>query len=120
MKSGKTACFLSVKPNLSVHHVTIENENIVTGIQHLTKAGIWLNGGYFIFRKEIFDYIRNGEELVEEPFRRLIRENKVITQKHNGFWIGMDTFKDRQQLEERFSNGEAPWELWRKNKENSG
>jgi len=114
IKSDKTACFLSVKPNLSVHHVTIENENIVTGIQHLTKAGIWLNGGYFIFRKEIFDYIRNGEELVEEPFRRLIRENKVTTQKHNGFWIGMDTFKDRQLLEEVFSSGEAPWEHWRK------
>ena len=114
-RSGKTACFLAVKPNLSVHQVTIENENIVTGIQHLSKAGIWLNGGYFIFRKEIFDYIRNGEELVEEPFRRLIKEDKITTQKHHGFWIGMDTFKDRQQLEERFSSGDAPWECWRKN-----
>jgi glucose-1-phosphate cytidylyltransferase len=114
LKTNKTACFLSVKPNLSVHNVTIENENIVTGIQHLTKAGIWLNGGYFIFNKHIFDYINNGEELVEEPFRRLIKENNITTQKHHGFWIGMDTFKDRQQLEERFSRGDAPWELWKK------
>jgi glucose-1-phosphate cytidylyltransferase len=114
MKNDKIACFLSVKPNLSVHHVTIENENHVTGIQHLTRAGIWLNGGYFIFKREIFDYIKYGEELVEEPFRRLIKNEKIMTQKHNGFWIGMDTFKDRQQLEENFTKGDAPWELWRK------
>jgi glucose-1-phosphate cytidylyltransferase len=118
IKMDYTACFLSVKPNMSVHNVTIENDNIVTGIQHLTRSGIWLNGGYFIFRKEIFDYIKNGEELVEEPFRRLIKNNKLTTQKHNGFWIGLDTFKDRQQLEERFSNGDAPWEFWRKDIKN--
>ena len=118
MKNDKIACFLSVKPNLSVHHVTIENENHVTGIQHLTRAGIWLNGGYFIFKKEIFDYIKYGEELVEEPFRRLIKNEKIMTQKHNGFWIGMDTFKDRQQLEENFTKGDAPWEVWRKNTNN--
>jgi glucose-1-phosphate cytidylyltransferase len=114
IKNDKTACFLAVRPNLSVHHVKIENENHVTGIQHLTRSGIWLNGGYFIFKREIFEYLNYGEELVEEPFGRLIKNKKIMTQKHNGFWIGMDTFKDRQQLEERFSKGDAPWELWRK------
>ena len=115
IKSDKIACFLSVKPNLSVHHVTIENENIVKGIENITKSGLRLNGGYFVFRREIFEYINYGEELIEEPFARLIKNRKIMTQKHNGFWIGMDTFKDRQQLEERFSNEDAPWELWRKN-----
>jgi glucose-1-phosphate cytidylyltransferase len=112
--SDKIACFLAVRPNLSVHHVTIEDEKTVTRIENITRSGIWLNGGYFIFKRDIFEYINYGEELVEEPFKRLIDDKKIMTQKHNGFWIGMDTFKDRQQLEERFSKGDAPWELWRK------
>jgi glucose-1-phosphate cytidylyltransferase len=114
IKTDKIACFLSVRPNLSVHHVTIENENIVTALENITRSGLRLNGGYFIFRREIFEYMNYGEELIEEPFKRLIKNKKIMTQKHNGFWIGMDTFKDRQQLEERFSKGDAPWELWRK------
>ena len=85
MKGDKTACFLAVRPNSSVHHVTIDNENHVTGIQNLTKAGIWLNGGYFIFKREIFEYINYGEELVEEPFWRMIKNKQIVTQKHNGF-----------------------------------
>ena len=117
-KSGKTACFLSVRPNLSVHHVTIDNQNVVTGIENITRSGLRLNGGYFVFRKDIFEYIKYGEELVDEPFKRLITDRKIMTQKHDGFWIGMDTFKDRQQLEERFSKGDAPWELWRKDLNN--
>ena len=119
IKSDKVACFLSVRPNLSVHHITIEDENIVTSIENITRSGIWLNGGYFIFKRDIFEHINYGEELVEEPFKRLIINKKIMTQKHNGFWIGMDTFKDRQQLEERFSKGDAPWELWRKGLKNN-
>jgi glucose-1-phosphate cytidylyltransferase len=115
IKTDKIACFLSVRPNLSVHHVTIENENIVTALENITRSGLRLNGGYFIFRREIFEYMNYGEELIEEPFKRLIKNKKIMTQKHNGFWIGMDTFKDRQQLEERFAKGDAPWELWGKN-----
>jgi glucose-1-phosphate cytidylyltransferase len=76
VNNDKTACFLSVRPNLSVHQVTIENENHVKAIQNITRSGIWLNGGYFIFRKEIFEYMKYGEELVEEPFKRLIEKRE--------------------------------------------
>ena len=71
-----------------------------------------INGGYFVFRTEIFQYIRSGEELVGEPFRRLIRDNQLIAYRHDGFWMAMDTLKDRERIEEFYSRGNAPWEVW--------
>jgi glucose-1-phosphate cytidylyltransferase len=72
-------------------------------------AEIWINGGYFIFRPEIFDYMREGEELVLEPFQRLIQEDKLMAYKHEGFWRSMDTLKDRQILEDLVEHGKMPW-----------
>jgi glucose-1-phosphate cytidylyltransferase len=114
MKSGKVASFLSVKPTHSFHVVSINADQSVSGIEHLTKAGIWINGGFFIFRKEIFGEMRNGEELVNEPFKRLIKKNELITYKYKGFWASMDTFKDKQMLDEVYQRGEAPWEVWKR------
>jgi glucose-1-phosphate cytidylyltransferase len=85
----------------------------VTGIQHLSRSGLYVNGGYFIFRKEIFNYIRDGEELVEEPFRRLVEEGLLAGYRHDGFWMPMDTFKDKQLLEDMYAKGVAPWEVWK-------
>jgi glucose-1-phosphate cytidylyltransferase len=114
MKSGKVASFLSVKPTHSFHVVSINGDQSVSGIEHLTKAGICINGGFFIFKKEIFGEIRNGEELVNEPFKRLIKRNELITYKYKGFWASMDTFKDKQMLDEVYQRGEAPWEVWKR------
>jgi glucose-1-phosphate cytidylyltransferase len=114
-KKNKIAIFLSVKPyHHSFHVVTIKNGGAVSQIKHVTKTGIWLNGGYFIFKKAIFDYIKNGEELVEEPFQRLIKEGELHTYKYDGFWMGMDTFKEKQQLDNMYSRGETPWVVWKK------
>jgi glucose-1-phosphate cytidylyltransferase len=74
-----------------------------------------INGGYFVFRKEIFDYMREGEELVLEPFQRLIQEKELVGYSYDGFWAGMDTFKDRQELESLWGSGAAPWHVWRDN-----
>ncbi|MGC4095557.1 MAG: hypothetical protein QM706_00420 [Nitrospira sp.] len=72
--------------------------------------------GYFIFKKEIFRYIQTGEELVVEPFQRLIKENQLIGYRYDGYWECMDTFKDKQRLDEMYGRSEAPWELWRSKK----
>ena len=69
-------------------------------------ADLWINGGFFIFRREIFDYMRDGEELVEAPFRRLIEADQLLAIRHERFWRPMDTLKDKQNLVEQ---GEAPW-----------
>jgi len=109
----KVASFLAVKPTQSFHVVTIKNHDQVAGISPLGESGIWINSGYFIFRKEIFKYIREGEDLVKEPFRRLIAEKKIMTHKHDSFWMAMDTFKDKQFLDEMVAKDDVPWEVWR-------
>ena len=59
--------------------------------------------------------MRDKEELVEEPFHLLLREQQLIGYPYDGFWASMDTFKDRQQLESLYSRGAAPWEVWKSN-----
>jgi glucose-1-phosphate cytidylyltransferase len=115
IKQDKTASFLSVKPTQSFHVVALKNGDQVAGIQHIGDSDIWINGGYFILRKDIFSQIKDGEELVSEPFRRLIEKQKLMTVRHKGFWVAMDTFKDKQYLDDLFSKDKAPWQVWKAN-----
>ncbi len=109
----KIAAFLSVPPTHSFHVVTLRPDGIVTGIEHVAASGLRINGGFFIFRREIFDYIRPGEELVEEPFQRLISEGQLIAYPYEGFWAPMDTLKDLQTLQALEEGGRPPWAVWR-------
>jgi len=115
-RQGKVASFLCVRPNLSYHVVSLQKDtSLVADIHAIDNGDVRVNGGYFIFRKEIFNYIRDKEELVEEPFHRLLREKQLMGYAYDGFWASMDTFKDRQQLESLYAAGTAPWEVWRTN-----
>jgi|SoiMethySBSTD1v2_1073268.scaffolds.fasta_scaffold09246_9 glucose-1-phosphate cytidylyltransferase len=111
--SQKTASFVSSQPTHSFHVVKRDESGLVTAIQHLAHSDILINGGYFIFKRRIFDYVRSGEELVEAPFQKLIAEKELISYHYNGFWAPMDTFKDKQLLDELYGRGEAPWEVWK-------
>jgi glucose-1-phosphate cytidylyltransferase len=91
--SQAVAKFVAVKPHVSFH---------------------------IVFRQEIFDYMRKGEEIVNEPFQRLIAKKRLLAEKYDGFWISMDTFKDRQLLEDLYSRGDAPWELWKRGPNDTG
>jgi glucose-1-phosphate cytidylyltransferase len=113
LQRNKVGAFLAVRPNQSFHMVSFEGD-VVTAVQPIAQAGVWINGGFFVFRKEIFSYIKDGEELVEQPFRRLMEQGELLGYKYDGYWACMDTFKDRQQLDDLYTRGEAPWELWRK------
>ena len=112
-RRDKVAAFLSVAPTHSFHVVHVRGDGLVTGIEGVAASGLRINGGYFIFRREIFDYIREGEELVEEPFQRLIAEGQLIAYPHEGFWAPMDTLKDMQTLEALYDAGSPPWAVWR-------
>ena len=112
--SGKTAAFLSVRPPTSFHMVATDEHNLVTSIRDVRETDVRVNGGYFVFRREIFDHVREGEELVLEPFARLIQQRKLIAYPYDGFWEAMDTFKDKQHLDELAASGHAPWEVWKK------
>jgi len=107
--SGKLACFLAVRPPLTYHLADIAEDGRVREFRTSTTSDIWINGGYFLFRGEIFDYMREGEELVLEPFARLIAEDKLMAYKHEGFWRSMDTLRDWQSLEDMVEKGNMPW-----------
>lgn len=118
-ESGAIGCATAVRPPHSFHSITAGNDDFVTGITPVTDTDMWLNGGYFVFRKELFDYIEPGEELVVEPFHRLIEKRNLIALKHEGFWKAMDTFKDKIEFERMYARGQRPWEHWQ-NKNDSG
>ena len=65
-----------------------------------------------VFRNQIFDYIQSGEELVHQPFQRLIKEKKLTSYRYEGFWVSMDTFKDKQRLDDMYARGDTPWMVW--------
>ncbi|MBW7851583.1 MAG: glucose-1-phosphate cytidylyltransferase [Rhodospirillales bacterium] len=112
-RQGGIATFIAVRPNHSFHVTTIEDDGRVTGIHDVKSSGMWINGGYFVLGREIFDYLRAGEELVLAPFQRLIERQALSAYRHEGFWRGVDTFKDLQELENMLSQGDGAWEVWR-------
>lgn len=109
---GQVATFLCVSPGQSFHAVTLENDGHVSDIHDLSQSGVNINGGFFVFRKSIFDYMRDGEELVHAPFKRLIEIRQLVAYPYKGFWASMDTFKDKQKLDDLHAKGDAPWEIW--------
>jgi glucose-1-phosphate cytidylyltransferase len=113
LSHGKIASFVSVKPTVSFHVVNTDDHGRVTGIEDVARSHLRINGGFFIFRRDIFDVVQEGEDLVEEPFQRLIARDQLVAYPYDGFWQAMDTFKDRQRLEQLYAEGNAPWEVWK-------
>jgi glucose-1-phosphate cytidylyltransferase len=109
-ESGKVASLLCVRPNYTFNVVTATGPR-VTGFQDLAETGIWVNGGYFVFRGEVFDYIEEGEDL-PAMLRRLIGAGELVTYAYEGFWAPMDTLKDKQRLESLVESGGSAWQVW--------
>jgi glucose-1-phosphate cytidylyltransferase len=119
-KRDKVAAFLSVRPSYTFHVVSSLDDGVVTGLRHVRESDIRMNGGYFIFRRDIFDYIQTGEELVEEPFQRLIDKDLLMAYRYDGFWEPMDTLKEMQHLEALHQAGNAPWAHWQRTNRDTG
>lgn len=113
-KQNKVASLLSVTPAQTFHALEWDANGRVTGIRDMTQSGLAINGGFFVLRQDIFEHMQPGEELVHQPFTRLIAKGELLAYRHEGFFASMDTFKERQQLEDLFSKGKAPWEVWKK------
>jgi len=113
-RDNKTAAFLCVRPSTSCHFVSLGGGGLVEEIRTSSESNMWINGGYFVFKRSIFDYIRAGEELVHEPFHRLIADKQLLGYTYGGFWKSMDTFKEKQELDELYGKGIAPWQLWKR------
>ena len=110
-RSNAVASLILVQPTASFDIVHAEPSGKIREICPLTRSDIWINGGFFVMRNEIFRHIEPGEELVREPFQRLIGKQALLAYKYTGFWQCMDTFKDKQHLEE-LNQTTAPWKVW--------
>jgi glucose-1-phosphate cytidylyltransferase len=111
---GFVASFASMRPSHSFHVVNATDDGIVNSIGPMSTGAMLINGGFFVMRGEIFNYINEGEELVDQPFARLAAERKLGTYRHTGFWKTMDTFKDKIEFDRLEARGECPWMVWKK------
>lgn len=109
-----TASFLAVAPTQSFHGVQSQDNGIVTGFGAMDEMDFWINAGYFVLRRDIYDYIEEGDELVVKPFQRLIAKRQLAAYRYTGFWQQMDTFKDKITYDRMEGRGECPWKVWKK------
>ncbi len=113
-ETDSIATFLGVRPRLSFHLMDSDEDGWVNQMTPIATSNLWMNAGFFALRQEIFSYIGENEELVVEPFRRLIDEQRLSSHKYDGFWACMDTYKEKQTLDELYHRGNAPWVVWNK------
>ena len=104
---------LAVSPQDSFHVVHISDGNRVTGLKPVGAMSMRINGGYFVLRQGIFDYINEGEDLVMDGCVRAAADGKMLAVPYDGFWAPMDTLKERSALETLYKSGVSPWALWR-------
>jgi glucose-1-phosphate cytidylyltransferase len=110
-QQDKIACFVTVRPTASFHVVHSDGDGLVTDIAPVATT-TRINCGYFALKTQIFDYMKPGDELVVEPFRRLIEAQQLVSYSYDGFWECADTFKDKMLLDGMVQRGETPWMMW--------
>jgi glucose-1-phosphate cytidylyltransferase len=111
----KIATFLCVPPSHSFHVVSCLGTGrkcSVSRIGTAKESNMWINGGYFVLRREIFDYLKGGKELVPDALNALRESDQLVAWRHEGFWASMDTPKEMYFLNELYSNGRAQWAKW--------
>ena len=110
--SNAVASLLAVPPQSSHHVVDVGEDGLITQVTPVRDLRQWENGGYFVLRPEIFDYLNEGEDLVEDALARLIPQRRVLAYPYKGYWSPADTVKERAQLEEMYHRGHCPWMIW--------
>jgi glucose-1-phosphate cytidylyltransferase len=108
--TGRVGGLLAVRPPQSYHVVTIRNGE-PTGMGPIRGADLWLNGGYFVFRSDVFDYLDRHIDLADGAITEMIDNDELYAHQFDGFWSPMDTFKDKQHLDAIFESGDVPWLL---------
>ena len=112
-KSGKPLTVTAVQPKGRFGVLNIDKGEVVDFTEKPAGDGMWINGGFYVMNRNVFDYIDGDNTIWEqEPMKRLVNERKVNAYKHNGFWRPMDTMTDKRQLEEIWNSGKAPWKIW--------
>ncbi|MBU0929977.1 MAG: NTP transferase domain-containing protein [Nanoarchaeota archaeon] len=112
-KNKKIVTLTAIHPTINYGIIELDENNMIKMFKEKPKLDHWINGGFFVFNRKIFDYIKEGYELEKEVFENLTKEKQICAFKHDGFWKSMNTFKDYQDLNNMFKSGNTPWEVWK-------
>jgi glucose-1-phosphate cytidylyltransferase len=111
-ESGKLATVTAVQPPGRFGALILDSTD-VKGFREKPEDGGWINGGFFILNPQVIDYIEDDSTTWErEPMERLVKDNQMKAFLHHGFFQPMDTLRDKNQLEEMWEKGTAPWKIW--------
>lgn len=111
--SGALATLTGVRPTSRFGELKIENDRVVRFHEKEFLEEVWINGGFFVFEKKIFEYLDADSTILEqEPLRRLAGEKNLGVYRHPGFWQCMDTYREFEMLNKMWDDGRAPWKVW--------
>ena len=112
-KNKKIATVLAVKPSGRFGAIEIKDEIVQKFLEKPKGDGGWINGGFFVLNKKIFNYLTKKNCIWErEPLEKISREKQLSAYKHEGFWYSMDTLRDKNHLENLWNSKKAPWKMW--------
>ncbi|MDR2803818.1 MAG: glucose-1-phosphate cytidylyltransferase [Treponema sp.] len=114
-KAGKIVTMTAIQPAGRFGGLMIDENGSVNSFVEKPKGdGAWINGGFFVMEKGIFEYLKGGDNTIleREPFETLARNGQINTYKHHGFWKAMDTLRDKNDLKDLWLSGKAPWAVW--------
>jgi glucose-1-phosphate cytidylyltransferase len=111
---GKIATLTAVRPPARFGSLEIDDNSVISEFKEKPQIGEgWINGGYFVFNYEVFDYLTNDQTILErEPLENLCAAKHLMAYRHNGFWQCMDTIRDKENLNYIWQQGKAPWKKW--------
>src|SRR5690606_36432885 len=113
LSTDSVGSLLAVPPHDSFHVVDIDNESRITSFAPVAQMNMRINGGYFVLRQQIFDYLNEGEDLVMDACVRAANDGRMLAIPYDGFWAAMDTLKERSWLEDLYQSGRSPWAVWK-------
>lgn len=111
---GKIATVTAVRPVARFGGMSFNKDQQVVSFKEKAQTGEgWINGGFFVFEPEVFDYLHGDDTILEgDPLENLTRDGELMAYRHDGFWYCMDTVRDRQMLEALWAAGTPPWRIW--------
>ena len=108
-----TATLTAVHPPERFGVLSLNDDYVTEFHEKHSGESSWINGGFFVFEPEIFDYLDDDKTVLEKfPLETLAKENKLTAFKHNGFWYPMDTLREKKYLENLWATEKAPWKIW--------
>jgi len=111
-KKGKIVTLTTVRPDSPFGVIDLDLEGGVEQFREKPKLNYFINGGFYVFNKKIFDYLREDQDLEENVFKNLVEEKEIVAFKHEGFWKSMNTFKDNLELNKLWEK-EPQWAIWK-------